>query len=159
MFFCLTHWGHIVTQIWVNIQSSVDVLTDGTKPLPEPMLTYHLWHPSKTNLTGSVTFAKQSLRGVGVFAIDMLLKSHNAPVPQATMHNSAHVCTFLLQNGALWDICLMYCGICEMCLLPSCMHCQVKLMMMSIIWKRFLRHWPFVRVIQQSPVDSLHKGQ
>ena len=24
------------------------------------------------------------------------------------------MCTFLLQNGALWDICIMHCGICEM---------------------------------------------
>ena len=23
------------------------------------------------------------------------------------------MCTFLLQNGALWDICVMHCGICE----------------------------------------------
>ena len=24
------------------------------------------------------------------------------------------MCTFLLENGALWDICIMHCGICEM---------------------------------------------
>ena len=29
----------------------------------------------------------------------------------------ADVCTFLLQNDALWDICVMNCGICEMGLL------------------------------------------
>ena len=29
------------------------------------------------------------------------------------------MCTFLLQNGALWDICLMYSGICEMGLLHT----------------------------------------
>ena len=29
-------------------------------------------------------------------------------------HNfSDGLCTFLLQNGALWDTCLLYCGICE----------------------------------------------
>ena len=27
------------------------------------------------------------------------------------------MCIFLLQNGTLWDICLMHCGIFEMCLL------------------------------------------
>ena len=25
-----------------------------------------------------------------------------------------HMCIFLLQNVALWDICLMHCGLCEM---------------------------------------------
>ena len=28
-----------------------------------------------------------------------------------------------------------------------------------IIWKHFLRHWPFVRGIHRSPVNSPHKGQ
>ena len=32
-------WRHI----WVNIGSGNDLLPDGTKPLPEPMLTYHQW--------------------------------------------------------------------------------------------------------------------
>ena len=40
------------------------------------------------------------------------------PIP--TMHpfvtECAHVCTFLLLNGALWDVCLMRCGICGMVL-------------------------------------------
>ena len=38
-------------------------------------------------------------------------KSHNTPVSYPTMHHfqqkCAHVCTFLLQNGALWNICLI----------------------------------------------------
>ena len=29
--------------IWVNIGSGNGLLPDGTKPLPEPMLTYHQW--------------------------------------------------------------------------------------------------------------------
>ena len=29
----------------------------------------------------------------------------------------------------------------------------------AIKWKHFPRHWPFVRGVQQSPVDSPHKGQ
>ena len=32
-----------MTYIWVNIGSSNGLLPDGTKPLPEPMLTYHQW--------------------------------------------------------------------------------------------------------------------
>ena len=29
------------TEIWVNIGSGNGLLPDGTKPLPEPILTYH----------------------------------------------------------------------------------------------------------------------
>ena len=48
-------------------------------------------------------------------SIDPFHKSHNAPVPYPTIHHFvAEMCTFLLQKGALWDICLMHCGICEM---------------------------------------------
>ena len=39
--------------------------------------------------------------------------SHNAPF----CNRNVHMCTFLLQNGALWDICLMHCKSCEMGLL------------------------------------------
>ena len=35
----LTHWG-LVAEIWVTIGSGNGLLPDGTKPLPEPMLTY-----------------------------------------------------------------------------------------------------------------------
>ena len=33
------------TEIWVNIGSSNGLLPDDTKPLPEPMLTYHYYGP------------------------------------------------------------------------------------------------------------------
>ena len=36
--------------------------------------------------------------------------SHNPPL----CNRNVHVCTFLLQNGALWYIFLMHCGICEL---------------------------------------------
>ena len=48
---------------------------------------------------------------------------HNAPLPYLTMHHShipqclifvTEMCTFLLQKGTSWGICLMHCGICEM---------------------------------------------
>ena len=53
--------------------------------------------------------------------------SHNAPAPYPTMHHFAtekytlhhcviEICTFLLQNGALWDMGLGHCGICEISL-------------------------------------------
>ena len=38
-------------------------------------------------------------------------------------------------------------------LLSSCFHDDV------IKWKHFPRYWPFVRGIQRSPVDFLHKGR
>ena len=34
-------WRHMASWIWVNIGSGNGLLPDGTKPLPEPMLTYH----------------------------------------------------------------------------------------------------------------------
>ena len=36
-------WPNVdmVTYIWVNIGSGNGLLPDGTKPLPEPMLTHH----------------------------------------------------------------------------------------------------------------------
>ena len=40
---CVAKWCHMVTLIWVNIGSGNGLLPDGTKPLPEPMLTYHQW--------------------------------------------------------------------------------------------------------------------
>ena len=36
--------------------------------------------------------------------------SHNAPF----CNRNVHMCTFLLQKGALWDMGLVHCGICEM---------------------------------------------
>ena len=36
-FHMLTHCGHMVTEIWVNIRSGNVLLPDSTKPLPEPM--------------------------------------------------------------------------------------------------------------------------
>ena len=33
----------MVAEIWVNIGSGNGLLSDGTKPLPEPMLTYDQW--------------------------------------------------------------------------------------------------------------------
>ena len=35
----------MATEIWVNIGSGNGLLPDGTKPLPEPMLTDHQWSP------------------------------------------------------------------------------------------------------------------
>ena len=37
--------SHMVTQIWVNFFSNDGLLPDGTRPLPKPILTHHLWGP------------------------------------------------------------------------------------------------------------------
>ena len=39
-----------MTEIWVNIGSGNGLLPDGTKPLPEPMLTDHQWSPSDIHI-------------------------------------------------------------------------------------------------------------
>ena len=44
-------------------------------------------------------------------SIDPSHKSNNASDKYTTMHHFAHMCTFLLQNGALWDMELGHCGI------------------------------------------------
>ena len=43
-FLILTHYGlvmHMVAWIWVNIGSGNGLVPDGTKPLPEKVLTSH----------------------------------------------------------------------------------------------------------------------
>ena len=40
----------MATEIWVNIGSGNGLLPDGTKPLPEPMLTDHQWSPSDIHI-------------------------------------------------------------------------------------------------------------
>ena len=47
-----------------------------------------------------------------------LHKSHSAH-HFATERYKVCVSTFLLENGALWDICPMHCGICEMDLITE----------------------------------------
>ena len=47
----MAQWRHMVTWIWINIGSGNGLLPDGTKPLPEPMLTYHQ--------RGSVAFSSE----------------------------------------------------------------------------------------------------
>ena len=39
MQFIVPWWRHKATQVWVNNGSGIDLLSDGTKQLPELMLT------------------------------------------------------------------------------------------------------------------------
>ena len=72
---------------------------------------------------------------INIYYLYILYKSQQcsmnrsiAQIPQCTSplphhapycDRNVHVCTFLSQNGALWDICLMHCGICDMGLFYS----------------------------------------
>ena len=48
--------GHMATHILVNIGSGNGMLPDGTKPLPEPILTLHLNPPGANELTLQVSY-------------------------------------------------------------------------------------------------------
>ena len=59
----LIHWGLMMQYsdiLWVNIGSDNGFLSGGTKPLPQPVLTYHqydsviLLHLSRGNITLNV---------------------------------------------------------------------------------------------------------
>ena len=56
-------------------------------------------------------------------SIELLHKSQHAPVPYPTMlYFVTEMCTCVhisVTNGALWDISLMHCGICEIGLYPD----------------------------------------
>ena len=55
---------------------------------------------------------------MSIAKIDLEHKSHNTPITYPTMHYFVtEMCTFLLQKGASWDICLVHCAICNMGLL------------------------------------------
>ena len=110
---------------------------------------------------------------------------HHTNIPQCTILKSkcAHMCTFRLQNGALCDLGLVHCRICEIGLLFSlcapvsteyltvfmfyCLsHIQICFPWLmtwwrhqNLKWKHFPRYWPFVWGIHRSPVNSPHKGQ
>ena len=81
------------------------------------------------------------------------------------MNLCTQVCTFLLENDALWVIFPVPCGICERGLFRTHYDkdrretCAVNV----VSWRRhqmetFLRCWHF-RGIHRSPVNSPHKGQ
>ena len=79
--------------------------------------------------------------------------SHNAPFCNRNVH------TFLLENGALWDICLVHYGICEMGLLNisgelRCNHTRFSVWIfigkmcitMITFYSKWLTYWVFVQV-------------
>ena len=92
-------------------------------------LEKHLAFALANNIAGhppaifDLIFCERPDSGSELLKLDFSQKYHNAPFQYPTMHHFVTemcMCTFLLQNGALWDICLMHHGICEMGLIrPS----------------------------------------
>ena len=64
-----------------------------------------------------------------------ILISHNAPFCNRNVHMCAH-----LQNGALWDICLVHCGICGIGLLTERTIAWRECAMRSISIMMMLQH-------------------
>ena len=75
---------------------------------------WRFFPPQSFSDSNEIMFSQRCYKSMAN-AIDPSRKSQNASVPYPTMqHFVTEMCTFLLQNVALWDICLMHCGICEM---------------------------------------------
>ena len=66
----------MATEIWVNIGSGNGLLPDGTKPLPEPMLTDHQWSPM-TFILGQ--FHKKCLNHKSLKSVTYLIFHSNFP--------------------------------------------------------------------------------
>ena len=76
----LTHWGVVTPENWVNIGSGNGLLPDGTKPLPEPMLTDHQWSPV-TFILGQ--FHKRCLNHQSLKSVWKLRLKFNSNLPGA----------------------------------------------------------------------------
>ena len=91
--------------------------------------------------------ARDSLSWQPQPAIDLIHKSHNPPVPYPTMHHSVqkyrHVPISVL-NGALWDMELMHCGICEIVLFDDT--ATVLLWHVQHLWRSNEQKWNYRKV-------------
>ena len=93
-YFCLTKSSLVKTCFWMSEQhrllASVEIFFSSKCLVSKPSRPYN--------------------RSVAQIPQCIKLISHNAPFCN---RKCAHVCTFLLQNGALWDICPVHCRIWE----------------------------------------------
>ena len=71
-------WRHR-TKIWVDIGSGNGLLPDGTKPLPEPMLTYHMYGPM-TFIWGQIYLSHWPLKSAWKLLIWNLLWISQGPM-------------------------------------------------------------------------------
>ena len=91
---------HITASLWYK--SSICINEYSTKDT-----FLHNWWPDEPFELTDIAFQQWTK------LLKQLHKSHNAPVSYLTMHHFVtEMCTFLLQNGALWDMRLVHCGIC-----------------------------------------------
>ena len=58
---------------------------------------------------------ERQINALQTFTIDLIHKSHNAPISQPTMHHSEQKCNvyMFVLNDALWVMEHVHCGICE----------------------------------------------
>ena len=98
-------------------------LPDGTKPLPEPMLTEVFWLSYEGNFKENGYPRGQRVKGCLLW-VPSLLCIPTGKLAFKVLHMILRCFTYtlhstcLLQNGALWDMRLVHCGICETGLLP-----------------------------------------
>ena len=123
----------------------------GDKPLSEPMMarllthiciTLPQWVKKKNNNSAFLLLDVYVIYAYGCICMGVNASFSNRNV---------HMCTFLLQNGALWDICLMHYGICEMGLLCTWF-------ILSLLWLVTGRFYPYpsglLRLHRDMPVKE-----
>ena len=108
----ITHCGLVMpySEIWVNIGSGNGLLPDGTKPLPEPMLTDHQWSPV-TFILGQ--FHKRCLNHQSLKSVWKLRLKFHSNFPGANELKSCYY-THNKQNTTkhvhiVWGIQYMHC--------------------------------------------------
>ena len=132
----------MATEIWVNIGSGNGLLPDGTKPLPEPMLTDHQWSPV-TFIWGQFhkrCLNHQSLKSVRKLHIIFFIQISQyrdqwVERPGFLVYEYQQTTKWIKPEKGRGDRCRDF-------------HCD------GITWNLFQHYWPFVR---GSHLDSPHK--
>ena len=103
-----------VEKLQTKLQIYVYVFRNSARSSYHPIFTHFKWSSS------SIEILVKPQNEWGTHSIYLVAARFNRPVVKAppvlcpTMHQFVtEMCTFLLQNGALWDICPIHCGICE----------------------------------------------
>ena len=111
----------VISKWFVSLSISYEMFLDGDQRCH----TTSLVHRVLINYTD----AKRT-SGLPVY---IATTSHEWPVSHNALFCNRNVCTFLLQNGALWDICFIRCGICDIGLF-TCLFYTTSVLLM--IWRR-----------------------
>ena len=146
-----------------NVVSDHDLLQGGTKPLPEPMQTYHRWGPPQFPLQ----WRHNERDGVSTHRrLDCLLKRFF----RSRSKNTPKLCVSGLCEGnprvaVKVDSPQIVPETRKMLQFDDVMNEEWESLKSAanhhdvITWKHFSRCWPFVWGIRRSPVNSPHKGQ